>query len=655
MKSEIHNSVSPGPMKVGSLALGATAMALVWLAWYAVVVGQRIEEAKDRHLRVVKLHGAIVNSSEILTMSARMAVTTGDSQWQTRYREFEPGLAKTIQEAVSLAPHVGAAEVVARASVANMAMVQMEHKAFELAGQAHREEAKALLFSDEYDHQKQVYAASMDELDTLIQQAVKQAADDETQRAKIAVVVAAIALPLLLAFWLVTLRTTKGWSSALSLSHETLLRQSTELAQLNEGLDATVAEQTYELKVSRREALRLLDESRRRSTELAQQAEVLRQTTDQLRESEERFHGAFEASAVGIALVAPDGRWLEINRALCEIVGYTDSELLATNFQAITHPDDLTADLEQVRRLLAGELPNYQLEKRYLHKSGRVVPIHLSVSLVRDASGQPLHFVAMIQDITARKEAEQERNLFFGHSLTPMCVFGYDGYIKSLNSAVESTFGHTREELLSKQFLDLIHPDDRERSADEVRRIIAGATSREFELRGLCKDGSYKWIAWDTVPNEEQKAFYAIGHDVTDRHRTEEALAESERFARSTLDALSAHIAILDESGIILATNRVWREFALTNSANTDVGVGANYLDVCDQATGPCGEEAVAVAVGIRSVIRGEQEDFDLEYPCHSPSEKRWFMARATRFGGDGPVRVVMSHENITAAKLADE
>jgi PAS domain S-box-containing protein len=382
---------------------------------------------------------------------------------------------------------------------------------------------------------------------------------------------------------------------------------------------------------------------------------ALRQMTARLRESEARFRGAFEAAAVGIAMVALDGRWLEINRALCEIVGYTELELLATTFQAITHPDDLTADVEQVRRLVNGDLPNYQLEKRYLHKSGRAVSVHLSVSLVRDASGQALYLVAMVQDITARREAEQDRALFYGQSLTPMCVLDYDGNLRRVNPAIEATFGFSSDELLTKSFLEFVHPEDRARSSNEVRKIVEGAESRAFELRGRCKDGSYKWPAMDAVPCVEQRAFYAIGHDVTDRHVALEALAESERFVRSTLDALSTHIAILDERGFILATNRAWREFALANSAQAIGDVGANYLDVCDQSTGRDADEAADMATGIRAVIRGQQENFTLEYPCHSPLERRWFMARATRFDGDGPVRVVISHENISATKLADE
>ncbi len=127
-----------------------------------------------------------------------------------------------------------------------------------------------------------------------------------------------------------------------------------------------------------------------------------------LRESEERFKGAFDNASIGMALVAPDGRFLQVNHALCEIVGYTAPELLATTFQAITHPDDLEADLSHVQQMLAGNIRFYHMEKRYFHKLGHVVWILLSVSLVRDAGGEPLHFVAQIQDITERKQAEEE-------------------------------------------------------------------------------------------------------------------------------------------------------------------------------------------------------------------------------------------------------
>ena len=126
-----------------------------------------------------------------------------------------------------------------------------------------------------------------------------------------------------------------------------------------------------------------------------------------LRQSQQRFLNAFEYAAIGMALVAPDGRWLQVNQALCEIVGYSEPELLSMTFQAITHPDHLEADLDSLRQLLAGEIRAYQAEKRYVHKLGHAVWIWLSVSLVRDAHGQPLHFVSQIKDISDRKWKEE--------------------------------------------------------------------------------------------------------------------------------------------------------------------------------------------------------------------------------------------------------
>src|SRR5258708_34673082 len=108
-----------------------------------------------------------------------------------------------------------------------------------------------------------------------------------------------------------------------------------------------------------------------------------------------------------MALVSTDCRWLQVNRALCGIVGYSRGDFLSADFQFITHPDDVEMDGELLRRTLAGELGSYQLEKRYHHKNGQVVWILLSVSLVRDPDGSPVHFIAQIQDVSQRKRAEE--------------------------------------------------------------------------------------------------------------------------------------------------------------------------------------------------------------------------------------------------------
>jgi len=127
----------------------------------------------------------------------------------------------------------------------------------------------------------------------------------------------------------------------------------------------------------------------------------------ELRTNEEQFASAFNYAPIGIALVAPDGRWLKVNSAVCAMIGYTEQELFAKTFQDITHPDDLEADLDQVRQMLDGAIKTYQMEKRYFHKNGAIVWVLLSVSLIRDDDGNPLHFISQIIDITNRKTIEK--------------------------------------------------------------------------------------------------------------------------------------------------------------------------------------------------------------------------------------------------------
>lgn len=138
---------------------------------------------------------------------------------------------------------------------------------------------------------------------------------------------------------------------------------------------------------------------------MAQDITESKRAEETLREREELFSAAFEHAPIGMALVSPEGRWLRVNRALCDLVGYTDAELLARTFQDITHPDDLHADLQSMKQLLDGETSSYQMEKRYVHASGKHVNVLLSVSLVRDSRGAPRYMIAQIQDITERKRA----------------------------------------------------------------------------------------------------------------------------------------------------------------------------------------------------------------------------------------------------------
>jgi diguanylate cyclase (GGDEF)-like protein/PAS domain S-box-containing protein len=168
----------------------------------------------------------------------------------------------------------------------------------------------------------------------------------------------------------------------------------------------------------------------------------------QLRESEQRFLGAFQHAAIGMALVYPDGHFLRVNTAVCQMLGYREDELLAMGIADITHPDDLAEDVALRDAMLAGHSDSYQMEKRNFHKDGHLVHIQLSVSMVRDEHGKPLYFVSQAQDVSQRKQFEEA--LFRERELAEVTLnsigdavitTGTDLCVTSLNPIAEAMTG----------------------------------------------------------------------------------------------------------------------------------------------------------------------------------------------------------------------
>ncbi len=134
----------------------------------------------------------------------------------------------------------------------------------------------------------------------------------------------------------------------------------------------------------------------------------MKELKEKLEESERRFKNIFDYTSVGVSVVAPDGRWLEVNDALCKITGYSREELLTKQFNKITYSEDVEKSIETSKKVLSGEIDHAFLEKRYNHKNGHIVWVNLSIALVRDANKTPLYFVVHTEDITKRREAEKE-------------------------------------------------------------------------------------------------------------------------------------------------------------------------------------------------------------------------------------------------------
>jgi DNA-binding CsgD family transcriptional regulator len=153
--------------------------------------------------------------------------------------------------------------------------------------------------------------------------------------------------------------------------------------------------------------------------------------------------------------------------------------------------------------------------------------------------------------------------------------------------------------------------------------------------------------------NQEAKS---MDNKTNTHNRKLEPLSFSDELARTVLNSLSAHIAILDENGVILETNTAWQTYAAKSGMpQTYDHRGVNYLEVCDATRGSEAADASKVAEGIRAVIRGELAEFLFDYPCHAEDEPHWYYMRTIRMAGPGPIRVVVSHEEITALKLTEE
>ena len=275
-----------------------------------------------------------------------------------------------------------------------------------------------------------------------------------------------------------------------------------------------------------------------------------------LRESEERFRVTFEQAAVGIAHISSEGRFLRINQAFCDLVGYTHDEMLALTFQEITHPDDLDTDLDNAARLWGGETDIFSREKRYLHKNGEIVWVNLMVSLVRGDSGEPRWAVAVAQDITARKTMEkaltksEERYRALSGASFEAVFISEKGVCIEQNATAEKMFGYTSAEAIGRNGTEWIVPEDREMV---IGNMLSGHEGR-YEATALRKDGS-------TFPAEIQARMMHFDErtvrvtaltDHTEHKLAEKALLESEAKFRTLVTNTEEIVYVIAEDGTFL-------------------------------------------------------------------------------------------------------
>jgi len=269
---------------------------------------------------------------------------------------------------------------------------------------------------------------------------------------------------------------------------------------------------------------------------------------DALRKSEARFRSYFDLPLHGIAITSLDKGWLEVNDRLCSIMGYSRDEILHMTWVEMTHPDDLAPDLEQFNRVLSGEIEQYTMDKRFIRKDGSIVWTSLGVGCVRAPGGSVEYIVALLVDITERKQAEQavrdseERfKAIANFTVDWESWFGPDGTYLWVNPAVESFTGYTAQEIMAMpDFISTVIADeDRALFSARFQEALAGSRGENNEFRYLHKNGAKRWlgVSWQPIfdANGAPLGTRASCREISERKRIQEKIlkknAEMERFS----------------------------------------------------------------------------------------------------------------------------
>lgn len=297
--------------------------------------------------------------------------------------------------------------------------------------------------------------------------------------------------------------------------------------------------------------------------------------TDVVAISDQQFSSAFEHAAIGMALIGIDSRRLRVNNAFCQMLGYSEAEMLARTVQEITHPDDVEWDVQQRNRALAGEIETYQWEKRYIHRSGRIVWGFLTCSLVRDEDRKPLHFISQVQDITERKEVERniresEERFRALTELSSDWFWEQDENFRFVQISGDMTHAHlmssTRTNAIGKTRWELDHVNmDETVWAAHKAQLERHEVFRDFEVTRLDSNGEMRYVSISGVPIFDSTGrftgYRGTGRDNTEMHRVSDALRASESQLREITDTVPALIAYVDLEQRFRFHNRAYEEY----------------------------------------------------------------------------------------------
>lgn len=274
-------------------------------------------------------------------------------------------------------------------------------------------------------------------------------------------------------------------------------------------------------------------------------------------ESEARFRAMFESAGIGIALVGMDRRPIEANAAMIEMTGYSPEEFFKMSGADLSYPGDAEIGMPELRAVLEGTLNTYQIEKRYVRKSGQIFWVRLTNSVVRSADGAPQYFVTIVEDINEQKQAQEELHksqarfrAIFNDSAVGMGVMGLDRRIIDANPAICRMYGMTRDEMIGMSAAEVTYPEDNPQSTQLLDELISGQRdSYEIDRRYIRRNGEVFWahVTMSSVRGSDGKPLYLVGMviDIDEQKKMQERIRESEARFQAIFDNVAVGVAVM--------------------------------------------------------------------------------------------------------------
>ena len=381
---------------------------------------------------------------------------------------------------------------------------------------------------------------------------------------------------------------------------------------------------------------------------------VQRQAEEALQESSTWMTSIFSSLDDAMFILSPDRRIIDINPAGELITGYPPNEILEQSMEFLhvdlEHYQEFERRVEDAFDRNETAVFEFELKR----KDGTRFPTEHSVTMLEREGGSPLGIVSVFRDISDRKQAEEDRQRVFNMSVDMLAVSGFDGIFREINPSWERTLGWSEDELKTRPWIEFVHPDDQEATQAAMDTQKHGESISNFESRYLHKDGTYRWISWNSIPDMDRRITFAVARDVTVQKHAEQALAASEERFRMLMQQAPLSMELYDPNGLLIQCNDAWSELWGVADCESMLCSYNLFNDENAQRTGLA--EAMAQVLEKSEPVDIPEIELLRDHGGNQPGKLYIHSQVYPLLDATGSIQyVVVMHENITERKRLEE